>query len=290
MFKTLYRRFGIFFSVQNLNGNWYDRDERQHLGPMWRHGRATMFVHPEHRSDGTPKDDPRRRPRWWSGNVTVSWHLPCKHPGFEVSLDGPGGEDDLRLHLGVPLLFDLWVTFERMGFQWLTKRLFKPKDYEGRTTRVNWHHGMLWWQFWHSDSSRSSTTPRWRHGNWSPMDTLFGKENHTREQLRTERVAIPLPERIYPATITFTRYTHKRPRAWWKQVVLGANVEPDHPIPEPGKGENSYDMDDDALYSMYTPAATTEEAIAAVVESVLRTRRRHGGSVAWQPAKAEAAS
>jgi hypothetical protein len=54
------------------------------------------------------------------------------------------------------------------------------------------------------------------------------------------------------------------------------------PIPHPGKGENSYDCEDDATYSLTTEARNEAEAIGAMVATVMRSRQKYGG-LNWQP-------
>lgn len=281
--RWMHDRYGIFWHNQNLN----DRRDGT-TGPMWQHGRAWLHMHPEYGDDN--KGKPYTKRRWYSGNVCFCWTIPCHHPGASVDIGGQGCEDHVSLHFGLPFLFDVYLTFEGMGTQLLADRLI-PKDDEGRETGIRFFDGGVWWDIWHTDMSWSNTTPRWRHGNWHPLDTLFGRTNYTSRDLRTERVEIPMPEGVYPATVRFFASTWQRPRWPWAPLtrrLVRAEITPDRPIAEPGKGENSYDQDDDAMYSLTTNASRTEEAIAAVVESVLRTRRRYGGSVEWQPAEHEA--
>lgn len=54
-------------------------------------------------------------------------------------------------------------------------------------------------------------------------------------------------------------------------------IEPDKPVPVPGKGESDYDCGDDAIYSISTGGQSVESAVAKMVESALRDRRRYGG-------------
>lgn len=58
------------------------------------------------------------------------------------------------------------------------------------------------------------------------------------------------------------------------------------PIPVPGKGENSWDCDDDAIHSSHGPHSTVHQAVAALVASVYRDRTRYGSGPEWQPTAA----
>lgn len=92
---------------------------------------------------------------------------------------------------------------------------------------------------------------------------------------------VPMPEANYPATYKIERLIATwpdrlgflRPAKVWYRV----DVEPGMPVPVPGKGENSWDLDDDAIGSLSVPGRDVETAIAALVASALRTRRRHHG-------------
>jgi len=86
----------------------------------------------------------------------------------------------------------------------------------------------------------------------------------------------------YPATVRFFESTWKRPRWPWSKKIVRADIYPDTPIPYPGKGENSWDCDEDATHSMMTAEETELGAVVAMVESVLRSRYRHGG-LSWRP-------
>ena len=99
----------------------------------------------------------------------------------------------------------------------------------------------------------------------------------------TVPTVVPMPERAYPASVKLFESTWKRPR-WFASRMVRAEVKIEKGIPFPGKGENSYDCGDDALFGLTCKADTVEQAIAETVESALRNRRRYGGSVDWQPA------
>lgn len=43
-----------------------------------------------------------------------------------------------------------------------------------------------------------------------------------------------------------------------------------------GKGENSYDQDDDGIFGMGVPGTTLEEAIKGYQDAVSRDRKRYG--------------
>ena len=59
------------------------------------------------------------------------------------------------------------------------------------------------------------------------------------------------------------------------------------PIPVPGKGENSWDCDDDAIHSSHGPHSTVHQAVAALVASGYRERTRYGSGPEWLPVDAQ---
>lgn len=59
---------------------------------------------------------------------------------------------------------------------------------------------------------------------------------------------------------------------------------PVHVVPFPGKGENSWDCGEDAIMGAGADEPTPEAAVASVVKSALRNRRRYGGE-GWKPEK-----
>jgi hypothetical protein len=162
-------------------------------------------------------------------------------------------------------------------------------DRDAREIRFAAHDGSVWWSLWTNPDKWSSRTPRWRQGAFSVLDAILGPQEMKREPVGDpEVVTIPMPEGNYLGRSTIERCTWKRPR-WFAERWSSAKVTMDpredasfKPIPIPGKGENSYDIDDDALYTMSTKARSHGEAVAKVVENVLTTRERRGG-LNWRP-------
>lgn len=116
-------------------------------------------------------------------------------------------------------------------------------------------------------------------------DRLLGKTLYTKVEDEPVRVSIPMPEGIYPATAIRSTSTWTRRRwPWGRKVSKRVEIKPDIPIPVPGKGENSWDIDDDAIHSQIGPCASIPEAIGHIVGSALSTRSRHA-SLQWTPAR-----
>jgi hypothetical protein len=91
----------------------------------------------------------------------------------------------------------------------------------------------------------SSDIPKWRHGNFNPVDFLFGRQKYSEDVLETVPVSLAMPEKTYTGTVKLLRSKWKRPRAWWTQTILYAHIDVPGGVPFPGKGENSWDCGED---------------------------------------------
>lgn len=106
---------------------------------------------------------------------------------------------------------------------------------------------------------------------------IFGKRDYVRVMGDPVPVKIVMPEGPYDATVTSSVETWKRPRAWWQRRMEGVEIELEHPPMYAGKGENSWDCDDDATYSITTRKVMSPlEAAAYYREHVLEQRERYG--------------
>ena len=199
-----------------------------------------------------------------------------------MQLDGMH-EDQLVIGAAVPGLA-LWLGFNPSYAalrDWLRSlgsdretgvHVYLP-SLEDRDLRVHWrvHSPVMSW---------SRTTPKWRDGSLNVHDLLLGRIDYSTKTLSEHEVLIPLPERSYRWKVRLQEVRHSRPRWPWDRVTRVADcecLEGEH-IPVPGKGENSYDLDDDALHGMGCPAVSVSEAVARVVRNVTETRITRGGN------------
>lgn len=124
----------------------------------------------------------------------------------------------------------------------------------------------------------SSDEPGWRRPSVRLLDVLFGKPIHEEVLLEERQVNIPFPEGPCPAVVKLTRSTWRRPRGPYQATIRRAVVAALKPPVIPGKGENGYDLDDDALYEITCPADSIEHAAAQFLASVLRDRQTRAGT------------
>lgn len=110
-------------------------------------------------------------------------------------------------------------------------------------------------------------------------DLLLGRRKYTSEVVEERDVEIPMPDANYHAVWRHHRDTWKRPRWPWPMVRDSSEIEIPRGYPVPafaGKGENSWDCDDDGFFSSRGPYRSPAESVGEYVKSVLRQRERHG--------------
>lgn len=226
-------------------------------------------------------------------SIRFSWNLWSNfHHVVPVRVDASEGNITTSIAFAP---FAFWIGLENYD---LAKAIapqrqsaFGPIS-EPREVRLAVHDGCVWWSGWSNPNEWRSDEPWYRRGSFSFVDALFGKQTVSKTVVREpEMVTIPMPEGLYNAKSTIEEYTYSRPR-WFSKHKTMASVTMDprehtsfKPIPIPGKGENSYDIDEDAVYSMSStvePNAHHHDAVAEVVRSVLKTRWQRGGKN-WRP-------
>lgn len=108
-------------------------------------------------------------------------------------------------------------------------------------------------------------------------DLLLGRKAYTKTELRREDVGIPLDGREYAGVWTLTREEWKRPRwPFRSHERVGSWIEVEQPPAFAGKGENSWDCGDDAIFGCGSNAVTAAPAIGDYIKAVLRNRERYG--------------
>jgi hypothetical protein len=204
--------------------------------------------------------------------IGVEWYLWRRSCALSFGVDEEG---DFNIHVALPPV-SLWLSLSQVI------PTTRPREISLRI-----HDWALWWTLWRDPMGGwSRSIPRWRQGCFNVLDAVLGRTRYSCETLSEHKVSIPMPEGPYPATLRLEKATWTRPR-WFRQVIFRASVDMAIPIPHEGKGENSWDCGKDALHGMTCPAKTVEDAVAEVVRSVLRSRRRYdGNAMAQYPAPA----
>lgn len=106
---------------------------------------------------------------------------------------------------------------------------------------------------------------------------LFGKEKTESRILDTKPVVIELDGQRYEGAWKLEQWQTTRERwPWAYRKRLSSWLDVPRPPQFAGKGENSWDCGDDAIYGMGTRETTPAGAIGEYVKSVLRNRERYG--------------
>lgn len=262
-------RAHVWYDYHRLYGHWTD-EARQDKQPGF-HRRGWFYV-----------GEPYHRTNVLSGHWEVK--VPSRTFAFGVDVGGGDSDDEIMVKLCCPPIA-LYVGMEHQAVRKFVERMGAKGEME---TQVRIFDSALWWDCWQTANEWHSGTPRWRHGNFRPVDFLFGKQDYVCETLSEHDVLIPMPERAYKAHVKLTHATWTRKR-WphWPLTLRkrGADVEmlKGEQIPSPGKGENSWDCDDDATFGLSCPAHTLEDAVGETVKCVLKSRRRYGGGTGTEP-------
>lgn len=246
-----------------MNFHWQNLNEKPagRVGTPLRHGRAWL--------------------RLFDGSLNWEWLFGRIDLGFRVAArqgDGLG----FGFRFSIPLITLYFSVDSIRPIAAFARWLLRNARYEDREISWSTHDWAIWWNLWLDDGSWSSTTPKWRSGSFHIDDFVLGKAKYSQRILNEQAVQIALPEASYPATVKIDERTWKRPR-WFTKRMVGSQVDIPKGIPFPGKGENSWDCGQDAVFGLSSLESTIEGAIAAVVRSVLKSRRRHGGSIEWKP-------
>lgn len=242
--------------------------------------------------------------RWWlhlTDRIEIHsqwlWFLPKRNQkwgiGFEI---GTGdNDDDLQLNFYLPWICSIYTS---------VSGLIKPVDYgKEREWECVYHlpgemgqWGAIFWAWGSSVNSWEAGTPKWRHCLIDLADLVLGRQHYTRELLHEGECPFNFvwqgERESYEATWKHEIATWVRPR-WPRSpmtiVKTSIEIEVKDGVPIPGKGENSWDCGDGAIYSIGFNTDSLQEAGDRFVERVIERRERHGGS-SWRPKAKEASN
>lgn len=152
-----------------------------------------------------------------------------------------------------------------------------------KTLDLSVHDGHIWWTTPFADPDIHRTNDPWYYSGAIDLEELLlGKESFSREQVSQPiAVTIPMPEGSYAGVYTAVKLTCERPR-WFPKSRVMATIRCDEGVPIPGKGENDYDLDQDAIYAHSEDASNPAQAVGQFVMSALQQRWRYGG-LNWKP-------
>lgn len=209
--------------------------------------------------------------------VNPSWRISRVWDGFRFMLTVGGDEDDCTISVGfgcihLSLTFSGFCDYDTLPRGW------------GRQTGCYLFedHFVVRWNY--DDSEWSSRTGP-KHGwgkSWFRKDVLLGRAECTHGEGETCGAVIQMPESAYLCTVQIADSRWDRPRWPFPLKITRATVEIPGGLPIPGRGENSWDSREDAIYSSTFPAKSVAEAVEHVRADAEKTRLKRGGEN-WRP-------
>lgn len=234
--------------------------------------------------------------RWFlhfpKGCLSIEWSIKRIAKMMFLLHVGEGDTSEISLWIGIPFILSLYLTLEHFQLSRIvptvrTKSYVHPGEFFDmpitRSLGFRVFDGHIWIDLW-ADPNDSGHNKRWQQFNWGPQDFFLGRMRYTQYDERRHETVIVMPEGRYPATITTYIAYWKRQRWPFAKRMRRAEIEVKGGIPVPGKGENSWDMDDDAIFSMTTPAINVHEAQRKIFDSAMRDRIKYAAAD-WIPDK-----
>jgi hypothetical protein len=238
--------------------------------------------------------------KWWHfKNATKSISLEIvgfnQNPSIYLRVDGH--EREVKFHFS--LFIGIWITFEN----------FLPKSwyptYESqfgngtlgceKEISIQFHNSALWWCFWKDDDY--SFHKSWRKGVFNFNDFFKGKHDCIWNELERKQFVLPFFEGNYNVEVVRKQRVDTWQR-WFTKKSISFEVLAGYyengtfkakPIPVEGKGENSWDCDEDGTYSMSFAGQPYNkqnkncyDAALYFWNSMMQSRERYGHAK-WTP-------
>jgi len=114
-----------------------------------------------------------------------------------------------------------------------------------------------------------------RPGNyvWDWRHTLIGRGKVEHTVIEERPVRLVLAEGEHQGTGKLIETIWRYPR-WFPQTHRSVEIEFEEGVPIPGKGENSWDCGDDAIYAMSCPTKTISEGVQHFRNAVIARRNK----------------
>lgn len=240
--------------------------------------------------------------KWWyfKKGRSISIEVAGFKSNPSIYFRADGDEGDITFHIA--FFVGIWVSFERfIPRSWYPT--YESKTYgklpAEREFSLSFHGGRFWWNFWVSDEWSSWTKNKtWRKGCWRIVDWIKGKHQYSRVEAGKDYLLLPFFEGIYNVEVIKYERIDKWQR-WPSRKMVSWEIKAGYyddkgefiekPIPVEGKGENSWDCDEDATYSMSFPGHPFKKNIKSSYDaalyfwhSMMKDRERRG-SATWVP-------
>lgn len=246
--------------------------------------------------------------KWWyfgkDYRKRVSIEIAGWHSTPHIILQADGDEGDIMFSLACG--FAIYVTFAgfipRSWYPTYESRYSQSRIPESREFSLKIHGGIFWWNFWVSEEWASySRNKTWRMGTFHFVDLIKGKHDYNKVEASRQQFILPFLEGIYNVEVikwdrkdSWQRWPTRKMVTW--EVRAGYYDGPPNPcnwkdkgVPVEGKGENSWDCDEDATYSISFPGHPYRKDLRIPYDaalyfwhSMMKSRERYG-SAKWTP-------
>lgn len=236
--------------------------------------------------------------KWWHLKNNRDIHIEFSgwkcNPSIYFRVDAD--EREICFHIGMG--FGLWVVFNGFfPYSWYPKSVDKRYKFS-RTDRelsLSIHGGRIWWNIWKDDEYWNRKS--WRKNNFDFVGTIKGKHKYEKFEEDRREFVLPFFEGNYNVEIikykrvdSYTRWPKRVMTTYEARFGYYENGEwKEKPVPVEGKGENSWDCDEDATYKISFPGypyrkdiRTPYDAALYAWHSVMQSRERYG-SAKWVP-------
>lgn len=219
-------------------------------------------------------------------SLSFNTEIVLPYDQFFIGLTAEQGEG-LQFKISLPLIGCGFFKINSKLISKLCKKLTPDNGYESYgpwETEFRISNWQFSWSPWVPQTivyGKHSGKPWWMRSRYLDLkDLIFGRMNCVVEtNSEPQEVEIPMFEKTYKGTVKFeTRIWFRKRLPFWKLERKYTEFETTTGIPFPGKGENSWDCGMDGLYGTSCEGHDVEKCIGTVVESVLRYRKRYGGS------------
>lgn len=205
----------------------------------------------------------------------------------QIYLEVDPTESQYCIHLG--FILGIWITMSHI----MPKRWY-PEGYDIKQTGISIHGWCLWWIVWMDPNAWNSTDQWYRRGNFNFERLIRGKHEVEWADMGKRNIILPFLEGNYSVWVERKLRTDRWKR-WFTCTSLCWEVKCGYfkgtefitvPVPHPGKGESSYDQDEDGTWSMSFPdrkeIRTHYEAALYFWHDKMVTREKRG-SASWRP-------
>lgn len=219
----------------------------------------------------------KRKTLWsdkdYNNSITIEYGLP--HSGFSFGI---------RINEG-SIVFNLWSIYLTVSVYRWRKKLW---DYDFHSLGMRFFDMAIWVDLWSYEIEHSyeKHVSFWdkskRRFSWHPLNTILGDYKHTETEGEPKQIVVTMPEGQYFGTATPYVQRWKRPRWFFSKVQRGLGLDFPDGIPVPGKGTESYNCGEDAIFGTGFQTDDIDEAAKLMAERVLELRTKYAGRT-WEP-------